>query len=141
MREFVVQRDKLRGTLFNEKEIVLYNRWFAEYMKGTLDPYMKSVYDENVQWVPLAAINASFENWISQHMEFNEQGNYAKYFHEDITVFGGPLGKCMSCNQLIFLLLDHVPSLYMLDEMSRIRADIYDHISFWSVFVPTYHGS
>ena len=76
MKEIIIQCDKLRGTLFNEKEMVLYKMWFAEYMKDTLAIYMKSIYAENIQWLSLATINASFSNWISQYMHFKEHGNY-----------------------------------------------------------------
>ena len=79
-----MQCDKLRGRLFNEKEMLLYKIWFAEYMKDTLAIYMKSIYAENIQWLSLATIDASFGNWISQHMQFKEHGNYEKYESENI---------------------------------------------------------
>ena len=123
--------------MFNEKEMVLYKMWFAEYMKDTLAIYMKSIYAENIQWLSLATINESFGNWISQHI-FKEHGNYEKYESENITVFERrPLGQYMSCNQLIVLLIDYFPSLYMLDAVSSDIADNHDQISPWSVFVQT----
>ena len=141
MREIIIQCDKLRGRLFNEKEMLLYKIWFAEYMKDTLAIYMKSIYAENIQWLSLATNNASFGNWISQHMQFKEHGNYEKYESENITVFERrPLGQYMSCNQLIVLLVDYFPSLYMLDAVSSDIADIHDQISHWSVFIQTYQG-
>ena len=141
MKEIIIQCDKLRGTLFNEKEMVLYKMWFSEYMKDTLAIYMKSIYAENIQWLSLATINASFSNWISQYMHFKEHGNYEKYQCENITIFERrPFGQYMSCEQLIVLLIDYFPSLYMLDAISNKLdiADIHDHISLWSVFIQTF---
>ena len=38
MRKIVIQKDKLIGSLFNEKECVLYKKWFAEFMNDNFTP-------------------------------------------------------------------------------------------------------
>ena len=66
MRKIVIQKDKLLGTLFNEKECVLYKKWFAEFMNDNFTQYMRSINDENIQWLSLATVKSSFENWVQQ---------------------------------------------------------------------------
>ena len=66
MRKIVIQKDKLLGSLFNEKECVLYKKWFAEFMNDDFAQYMRSINDENIQWLSLATVKSSFENWVQQ---------------------------------------------------------------------------
>lgn len=125
--------------MHNEKvaSIIIF-QWFADYMNETFYQYMRSIYDENMQWLSIATINSSFYNWVSRHMQYEEGGDYEKYNREHITIFGGPFGRAMSCEQLIVLLMDYHPTLHILDIAvnNDKEADVHEHISLWSVFVP-----
>ena len=143
MRKIVIQKDKLPGTLFNEKSCVLYKKWFAVFMNDNFTQYMRSINDENIQWLSLATVKSSFENWVQQQIRFQsgEEEVYEKNFREDTSVilYGGQiLGTPLSTSNLIFLLMDYLSTLYILDDDVRdvLDDDIHKFISLWNVFVP-----
>ena len=142
MRKIVIQKDKLLGTLFNEKECVLYKKWFAEFMTDNFSQYMRSINDENIQWLSLATVKSSFENWVQQQIRFQsgEEEVYEKNFREDTSVilYGGQiLGTPLSTSNLIFLLMDYLTTLYILeDAVTNDTEDVHNIISLWNTFVP-----
>ena len=143
MRKIVIQKDKLSGSLFNEKSCVLYKKWFAEFMNDNFTQYMRSINDENIQWLSLATVKSSFENWVQQQIRFQsgEEEVYEKNFREDTSVilYGGQiLGTPLSTSNLIFLLMDYLSTLYILDDdvTNVLDDDIHKFISSWNVFVP-----
>ena len=142
MRKIVLHQDKLPGTLFNEKSCVLYKKWFAEFMNDTFSQYMRSINDENIQWLSLATVKSSFENWVQQQIRFQsgEEEVYEKNFREDTSVilYGGQiLGTPLSTSNLIFLLMDYLTTLYILeDAVTNDIEDVHNFISLWNCFVP-----
>jgi hypothetical protein len=142
MRKIVIQKDKLPGTLFNEKSCVLYKKWFAVFMNDNFTQYMRSINDENIQWLSLATVKSSFENWVQQQIRFQsgEEEVYEKNFCEDTSVilYGGQiLGTPLSTSNLIFLLMDYLTTLYILeDAVTNDTEDVHNNISLWNVFVP-----
>jgi len=139
MRKIVIQKEKLLGKLFNEKECVLYKKWFAEFMNDTFTQYMRSINDENIQWLSLAAVKSIFENWVQQQTRSLSCKDFCeKYSREDIVIYGGQiLGTPLSTSNLIFLLMDYLSTLYILeDAVTNDRDDIHNFISLWNVFVP-----
>ena len=140
MRKIVIQKDKLPGSLFNEKECVLYKKWFAEFMNDNFTQYMRSINDENIQWLSLATVKSSFENWVQQQTRFLSCKEFCeKYSHEDIVIYGGQiLGTPLSTSNLVFLLMDYLSTLYILDDdvTNVLDDDIHKFISSWNVFVP-----
>ena len=143
MRKIVIQNDKLIGYLFNEKECVLYKKWFAEFMNDNFTQYMRSINDENIQWLSLATVKSSFENWVQQQIRFQsgEEEFYEKNFREDtsIILYGGQiLGTPLSTSNLIFLLMDYLSTLYILEDdvTDVLDDDIHKFISLWNCFVP-----
>ena len=142
MRQIVIQKDKLLGTLFNEKSCVLYKKWFAEFINDNFTQYMRSINDENIQWLSLATVKSSFENWVQQQIRFQsgEEEVYEKNFREDTSVilYGGQiLGTPLSTSNLIFLLMDYLSTLYILeDAVTNDIEDVHNFISLWNCFVP-----
>jgi hypothetical protein len=142
MRQIVIQKDKLPGTLFNEKSCVLYKKWFAEFMNNNFTQYMRSINDENIQWLSLATVKSSFENWVQQQIRFQsgEEEVYEKNFREDtsIILYGGQiLGTPLSTSNLIFLLMDYLTTLYILENaVTNDTEDVHNFISLWNCFVP-----
>ena len=142
MRKIIIQKDKLLGTLFNEKSCVLYKKWFAEFMNDNFTQYMRSINDENIQWLSLATVKSSFENWVQQQIRFQsgEEEVYEKNFREDTSVilYGGQiLGTPLSTSNLIFLLMDYLTTLYILeDAVTNDTEDVHNIISLWNTFVP-----
>ena len=139
MRKIVIQQDKLVGKLFNENERVQYKKWFAEYMNDNFSQYMRSIHDENIQWLSLATIKSSFENWIQEQIRLQScEEVYQKYFLEGIIIYGGHLlATPLSTSNLIFLLMDHLSTLYILeDAVTNDREYLHNFISLWNTFVP-----
>ena len=142
MRKIVIQKDKLPGTLFNEKSCVLYKKWFAVFMNDNFTQYMRSINDENIQWLSLATVKSIFENWVQQQIRFQsgEEEVYEKNFREDTSVilYGGQiLGTPLSTSNLIFLLMDYLTTLNILeDAVTNDIEDVHNFISLWNCFVP-----
>jgi hypothetical protein len=139
MRKIVIQKDKLLGSLFNEKECVLYKKWFAEFMNDDFAQYMRSINDENIQWLSLATVKSIFENWIQQQTRSLSCKEFCeKYSHKNIVIYGGQLiGPPLSAENLVFLLTDYLSTLYILDDaVTNDRDDVHNFISLWNVFVP-----
>ena len=155
MRKIVIQKDKLPGTLFNEKECVLYKKWFAEFMNDSFSQYMCSIHDESIQWLSLATVKSSFENWVQQQIRFQSgeevyasvilhggqqpirfQSGEEKY--TSVILHGGQiLGTPLSTSNLIFLLMDYLSTLYILeDAVTNDTEDVHNFISLWNCFVP-----
>ena len=144
MRKIVIQKDKLPGTLFNEKECVLYKKWFAEFMNENFSQYMRSISDENIQWLSLATVKSSFENWVQLQTRFLSCKEFCeKYSREDIVIYGGQiLGTPLSTSNLIFLLIDYLSTLYILEDVVTNVIDdddIHNFISLWNVFHISYN--
>jgi hypothetical protein len=138
MRKIVIQPDKLPGKMFNENECIQYKKWFAEFMNDIFSQYMSSIDDENIQWLSLATIKSSFENWVQQQIRLQSgEEVHQKHFLEGIIIYGGHiLATPLSTSNLIFLLMDHLSSLYILeDAVINDTEDTY-LISLWNTFVP-----
>jgi hypothetical protein len=139
MRKIVIQKDKLPGSLFNEKECVLYKKWFAEFMNDAFPQYMRSINDENIQWLSLATVKSIFENWVQQQTRSLSCKEFCeKYSHKNIVIYGGQLiGPPLSTSNLVFLLMDYLTTLYILeDAVTNDTEDVHNIISLWNTFVP-----
>jgi hypothetical protein len=138
MRKIVIQPDKLPGKMFNENECIQYKKWFAEFMNDIFSQYMSSIDDENIQWLSLATIKSSFENWVQQQIRLQSgEEVHQKHFLEGIIIYGGHiLATPLSTSNLIFLLMDYLTTLYILeDAVINDTEDTY-LISLWNTFVP-----
>lgn len=89
MRKIVIQPDKLPGKMFNENECIQYKKWFAGFMNNNFSQYMSSINDENIQWLSLATIKSSFENWVQQQIRLQSgEEVHQKYFLDGIIIYG-----------------------------------------------------
>lgn len=154
MRKIVIQKEKLPGTLFNEEDCVLYKKWFAEFMNDNFSQYMRSISDENIQWLSLATVKSNFENWVQQQIRQSGEEVYASDILHGGQILGTPLstsnnltyvilyggqiiGTPLSTSNLIFLLMDYLSALYILeDAVTNDTEDVHNFISLWNCFVP-----
>ena len=79
---------------------------------------------------------------VQQQIRFQsgEEEVYEKNFREDTSVilYGGQiLGTPLSTSNLIFLLMDYLTTLYILeDAVTNDTEDVHNIISLWNTFVP-----
>ena len=137
MKLIKINNDKLKGVLFSDEEKVHYKAWMAEYIHNEFHSYMKTLREEDLKWIPLAAIYSGYISWVTLDLLWKKDQEFRdKLYSNKITIYG-VLGKQMSCHQLIILLQDYIPAFYFLDSIDINDPDYHGYISFEHVFIKT----
>ena len=136
MKPIIINNDKLKGLLFSDKEKIQYKAWMAEYIQNVFHLYMKTLCEEDLKWIPLSAIYSGYITWVDNLLFEKDHDFINKLYSDKITIYG-LLGKTMTCQQLIVLLEDYIPTFYFLDAINIYDPDYHGYISFEHVFIKT----
>jgi len=111
MHLIVIDFDEIHVVLFNDKEKKLYKPWMEKYMKHAFPIYMKRLQDDGIEWISISAVNIGFMRWVNDEV-FDYDKIEFKQFDLDVTIYNNI--NSMSCEQIIFLLHDHISEFYCL---------------------------
>lgn len=120
MHLIVVDFDEIYVALFNDKEKKLYKPWMEEYMKYVFPIYMKHLQDEGIEWISISAVNIGFMRWFNNELIDYDKMKF-KQFDLDVTIYDN--FRPMSCEQIIFLLHDHISEFYRLENEDERMLD------------------